>query len=131
MRLTWHHEADLVVLSLWRDHVCAGSFRLLASDVSDFVDALVDGLRGAPGVSVSRGARTSREASAPSEVMTPILPPRQRRPGSHAARTPERASVSAHVHRVGPPEAVSASEDEQPFTDWAFGTRGAHRATAG
>jgi hypothetical protein len=129
MRLTWHHEADLVVLSLWRDHVCAGTFRLPASEVSDFVDALVDGLRGAPGVSVSRGARASGEAFARSEVMSPSLP-RQRRPGSHAARTPERASVSAHLHRVGPPpQTDSAGEDQQPFTDWAFGTRGAHRAT--
>jgi hypothetical protein len=48
MRLTWHHEADVVVLSLWRDRDCAGSFRLSAADVSDFVDALVDGLRDAP-----------------------------------------------------------------------------------
>jgi hypothetical protein len=45
MRLTWHHEADLVVLSLWRDGSCAGTFRLSRADVNEFVDALVDGLR--------------------------------------------------------------------------------------
>lgn len=45
LRLTWHHEADVVVLSLWRSDVCAGTFRLAASDVDAFVDALVDGLR--------------------------------------------------------------------------------------
>ena len=28
LRLTWHHEADVVVLSLWRDDICAGTFRL-------------------------------------------------------------------------------------------------------
>jgi hypothetical protein len=47
LRLTWHHEADLVVLSLWRDRFCAGTFRLSRSDVNDFVDALIEGLRDA------------------------------------------------------------------------------------
>jgi hypothetical protein len=45
LRLTWHHDADLVVLSLWRDSTCAGTFRLPKGQVNDFVDALVDGLR--------------------------------------------------------------------------------------
>lgn len=45
LRLTWHHEADVVVLSLWRDRTCAGTFRLSTADVDGFVDALVDGLR--------------------------------------------------------------------------------------
>jgi hypothetical protein len=130
MRLTWHHEADLVVLSLWRDHVCAGTFRLPTSEVSDFVDALVDGLRGAPGVSISRGAAPTPEALAPTDVMSPSLPPRQRRPGSHAAWAPERPSVAAHAHRFGP-HSESAGEDQETFTDWAFGARGAHRASAG
>jgi hypothetical protein len=48
LRLTWHHDADVVVLSLWRDRVCAGTFRLSTTDVSDFVDALVEGMRDAP-----------------------------------------------------------------------------------
>jgi len=45
LRLTWHRESDVVVLSLWRDRLCAGTFRLATADVNDFVDALVDGLR--------------------------------------------------------------------------------------
>jgi hypothetical protein len=45
LRLSWHHDADVVVLSLWRDGVCAGTFRLPKSEVNDFIDALVDGLR--------------------------------------------------------------------------------------
>jgi hypothetical protein len=48
LRLTWHHEADVVVLSLWRDRMCAGTFRLSTADVNEFVDALVEGLREAP-----------------------------------------------------------------------------------
>lgn len=54
MRLTWHHEAGVVVLSLWRGDVCAGTFRLAMGDVNDFIDALVEGLRDAPGVSIDR-----------------------------------------------------------------------------
>jgi hypothetical protein len=60
MRITWHHEAGdagLVVLSLWHDQECVGSFRLDAADVPALVQTLVEGL-GAAG-----GARTARSAS--------------------------------------------------------------------
>lgn len=52
MRLSWHPEADIVVLSLWRESTCAGTFRMPHADVSAFIDALIDGLRDAPGVSL-------------------------------------------------------------------------------
>jgi|GEM_PF-1382341 len=45
LRVSWHEEADLVVVSLWRDNVCTGSFRLAGDDVPDLVDTLVDVLR--------------------------------------------------------------------------------------
>ena len=54
MRVTWHHEAGdagLVVLSLWHDSECIGSFRLEAADVPALVTTLVEGL------TVNRGAR--------------------------------------------------------------------------
>lgn len=44
MRVSWHHEADLVVLSLWRENVCAGSFRLTVDEVPDLIDLLRTGL---------------------------------------------------------------------------------------
>jgi hypothetical protein len=44
MRLAWHTEADVVVLSLWHGDRCTGSFRLQVADVPRFVQALVDGL---------------------------------------------------------------------------------------
>lgn len=44
LKVTWHHEADLVVLSLWRDNVCAASFRLGVDEVPDLIDALRAGL---------------------------------------------------------------------------------------
>lgn len=53
LRLTWHHESDVVVLSLWRDSLCAGTFRLATADVNDFVDALVEGLRAPVGPSAA------------------------------------------------------------------------------
>ncbi len=45
LRVSWHDEADLVVVSLWRDNVCSGTFRLAAADVPDLIDTLVDALR--------------------------------------------------------------------------------------
>ena len=53
LRLSWHHDADVVVLSLWRDGVCAGTFRLPRPQVGDFVDALVEGLRDDDGAVLS------------------------------------------------------------------------------
>jgi hypothetical protein len=44
LRVTWHQEAEVVVLSLWQEDRCAGSFRLPREDVPDFVSALVAGL---------------------------------------------------------------------------------------
>jgi hypothetical protein len=44
LRLSWHAEAGLVVLSLWRANVCTGSFRLPAEEVPALVDALRAGL---------------------------------------------------------------------------------------
>jgi hypothetical protein len=44
LRLAWHTEADVVVLSLWQADRCSGSFRLAVTDVPRFVQALVDGL---------------------------------------------------------------------------------------
>jgi hypothetical protein len=48
LRVSWHNEEDLVVVSLWRDNVCTGSFRLAADEVPDLVDTLVDAMRHRP-----------------------------------------------------------------------------------
>jgi hypothetical protein len=44
LRVTWHGEAGLVVLSLWHGGTCTGSFRLPVAEVPDLIDALRDGL---------------------------------------------------------------------------------------
>lgn len=44
LRLTWHPGADVVVLSLWRENVCAGSFRVPSADVPRLIAALASGL---------------------------------------------------------------------------------------
>lgn len=44
LRLSWHHEVGVVVLSLWRGNGCAGTFRLAEHEVPAFVEALVEGL---------------------------------------------------------------------------------------
>lgn len=42
LRVSWHREAGLVVLSLWRGNVCAGSFRLPVEDVPQLIEVLSD-----------------------------------------------------------------------------------------
>lgn len=46
LRVSWHGEADLVVLSLWHGATCTGTFRLPASDVPDLIVTLREGLAG-------------------------------------------------------------------------------------
>ena len=111
MRITWHPEADVVVLSLWREHVCAGTFRLAIDDVSGFVDALVDGLRDAPGVRIDLATHSSAQSSSSGRaprfrrgINASGLPPRQRR-----------SSVDEEVHEVPPSRNESAG-----LLDWVF-----------
>jgi hypothetical protein len=44
LRLSWHHEGELVVLSLWRDDSCVATFQMDKDDVPAMIDALVQGL---------------------------------------------------------------------------------------
>ena len=49
MRVTWHDEAGVVVLSLWRETGCVATVRLDRAQVPALVTALVDGLAGETG----------------------------------------------------------------------------------
>jgi hypothetical protein len=40
LRLAWHPENGVVVLSLWRDNVCTGSFRLAVDEVPEMIHSL-------------------------------------------------------------------------------------------
>lgn len=93
MRLSWHPEADIVVLSLWREDTCAGTFRMAHEDVGAFIDTLIDGLRDAPGVH---------------------LPPRST-PGAEEAPAPEDDGP-------GETQVLRPPEERAPFTEWAFGS---------
>lgn len=46
LRVSWHSEVGLVVLSLWREGRCAGTFRLDIDEVPDLIDTLSAGLDG-------------------------------------------------------------------------------------
>jgi hypothetical protein len=54
LRVSWHHDSGLVVLSLWRENVCAGSFRLAVDEVPDLVETLRVGLDRAYDVAMAR-----------------------------------------------------------------------------
>ena len=44
MRIAWHRDAGVVVLSLWQRDRCTGTFRLPIGDVPVLIQLLVDGL---------------------------------------------------------------------------------------
>jgi len=54
LRVSWHHDSGLVVLSLWRENVCAGSFRMSVDDVPDMIDMLRAGLDAAYDAALQR-----------------------------------------------------------------------------
>ena len=64
LRVTWHQDSQLVVLSLWRDNVCAGTFRLAADEVPDLITLLRKGLDDAYDAARERVARVERPSQA-------------------------------------------------------------------
>ncbi len=44
LRATWHHDAGLVVLSVWRDNVCVATVRLEPDEVPALLEVLASGL---------------------------------------------------------------------------------------
>lgn len=44
LRVRWHHEDDLVVLSLWRGPECTATFRLPVEEVPGLITTLQAGL---------------------------------------------------------------------------------------
>jgi len=54
LRVSWHAESGLVVLSLWRENACAGSFRLAVDEVPDLIETLRAGLDRAYDVALTR-----------------------------------------------------------------------------
>jgi hypothetical protein len=63
LRVSWHAEADVIVLSLWLGDTCTGSFRLPVEDVPDLIDALRDGLVRSYDVHRSRLARVDGDVA--------------------------------------------------------------------
>lgn len=47
LRVSWHPEADIVVLSVWHAGTCAGSFRLPVDEVPELIDVLQSSLAAA------------------------------------------------------------------------------------
>jgi hypothetical protein len=44
LRVSWHEEAGVVVLSLWRANLCVGTFQLAVDEVPDLIDVLRAGI---------------------------------------------------------------------------------------
>ena len=63
LRVSWHRDEGLLVLSLWREAVCVGTFRLPTEAVPELVKALADGLAESPSViDLTVGHRASHTA---------------------------------------------------------------------
>ena len=63
LRVSWHQDAATVVLSLWRDGTCRGSFRLPAADVPALLAVLIQGLAQPVGAADARSNARGSGAS--------------------------------------------------------------------
>ena len=54
LRVSWHYDIDLVVLSLWRENGCIGAFRLTVDEVPELISMLRSGRDTAYAVARSR-----------------------------------------------------------------------------
>ena len=69
LRVSWHHEDGLVVLSLWDGPRCTGTVRVAATDVPTLVEALQIGLRPAADAAPAPAEETTAE-----ETTEPVRP---------------------------------------------------------
>lgn len=60
MRVRWHPEKRLVVLSLWQGGHCTGTFRLPVQDGARVIGLLADSLAGACTAPVEAGSSSRR-----------------------------------------------------------------------
>ena len=44
LRVTWHHDVGIAVVSVWRQDRCVGTVRVAAEDVPGLVAVLTEGL---------------------------------------------------------------------------------------
>jgi len=107
LRLTWHREAEVVVLSLWRERICAGTFRLSTADVNEFVDALVDGLSDLPADDETASPDVRPRHAAPHTGAIDVTPP-------PPAQPPQAPALLAATP-AGP------ADDDRGFVEWALG----------
>jgi hypothetical protein len=70
LRLSWHPDAEVMVLSLWNSGVCSGTFRLAAGDVPAMLETLAHAIEVVP----QRGRRHAGEAPVAVLVPEPAVP---------------------------------------------------------
>jgi len=98
LRVSWHSEAGLVVLSLWDGPRCTGTVRVAASDVPTLMEALQIGLPPEPAQPPAGATHQS---------------PRDRSPGP--GEPPEAATLQPVPPAAdGAPEPVTPPADETP-----------------
>ncbi len=62
LRVSWHHDEGLVVLSVWRGPTCVATTRVAAEDVPALVEVLVSGLGQGYAATASTGAAPEDDA---------------------------------------------------------------------
>jgi hypothetical protein len=122
LRVSWHRQESMLVLSLWQLGQCRATFRLEAEQVPDLIRALASGL--ADGFVEHRAAHEKLSRMAQSGPKPPRLRPEKPEPESPEPEKPEPEPPTLAVSVEPPTEpAVPASPTVkiQPDTPAADG----------
>lgn len=113
LRVSWHRQESMLVLSLWQLGQCRATFRLEAEQVPELIRALASGLADgfvehrAAHEKLSRMAQTGRKpAPEPSTLPVAVEPPTE--PAAPAAPTVDLASETLAAR----PETSAADDPE-------------------
>ncbi|PKK14733.1 MAG: hypothetical protein BUE48_008865 [Thermomonospora sp. CIF 1] len=114
LRLSWHPDAQVMVISIWNGGVCSGTFRLSARDIPAFMESLSQGMP-AP---QPRGRRHASAEARPDASGGPQRRQPPERPEPAAAETQYLPPPAAEARSAPPPhdapEPGDSRDDREP-----------------
>ncbi|MGI8332176.1 hypothetical protein ACRYCC_19590 [Actinomadura scrupuli] len=126
LRLSWHPDAEVMVLSIWNGGACTGTFRLAARDVPVLMETLSQGVP----VPQPRGRRHAAHA-APADDEPAGRPPAPAEPNPYTYPEPDPATAPAAAPYAYPepdPAAAPAPAPPWPPPQQTFPMTGEYRA---
>ncbi|MCW2885106.1 MAG: hypothetical protein JWL58_1968 [Streptosporangiaceae bacterium] len=120
LRLSWHPDAEVMVVSIWNSGACTGTFRLAAKDVPVLMETLSQGVP----VPQPRG----RRHAAPVEDEPAGAHPAPAQPNPYTYPEPDAAEPNPYTHPEPDPGPAPTQAPPWPPPQQNFPMTGEYRA---